>query len=199
MRSDAGWTQPAHMDSMSAPSASPMEADACLCSCASTMARWYTAATSDCQQPRCRVCTAAASPKTSHRSVGPPMRQHLPPKLSMPSPSRAAYRFARARESSESHARVPPSIVKSGIWLGWPKVQSATAPQCCLSTHNLRSASYAQTGSSSGSYSQRRLLTGSGTALCLARGSLVETTCTRIQQWPLLAADGSRHFTDAHV
>eukprot|EP00965_Chrysotila_dentata_P133078 4400226-Pleurochrysis_carterae.AAC.1 len=49
-RSDADCTQPAHIDSRSAPSAFPTVADAS--SCASTMARWYTAATSDSHRPR---------------------------------------------------------------------------------------------------------------------------------------------------
>eukprot|EP00965_Chrysotila_dentata_P179789 5936232-Pleurochrysis_carterae.AAC.1 len=63
-RRDAGCAQPAHIASMSAPSASPMTAEAC--SCASTIARWYTAATSDSHdRPRCLICAAAASPSTS--------------------------------------------------------------------------------------------------------------------------------------
>eukprot|EP00965_Chrysotila_dentata_P048461 1607696-Pleurochrysis_carterae.AAC.1 len=78
----------------------------------------------------------------SRRSVAPPMRQHLPPKLSASRPISAAYLFASALESSdESHALVPPSVVKSGTMLGCPAVRSATAMRCCRSSHNLRSAS----------------------------------------------------------
>eukprot|EP00965_Chrysotila_dentata_P122070 4035407-Pleurochrysis_carterae.AAC.1 len=127
------------------------------------------------------------------------MRQHLPPNASASRPISAAYLLASARESSESHALVPHSVVNSGALLGCPNVRSVTATLCCRSAQVRRSASYAQMGSSSGSSSGRRLLTGSGTALCRACGSLMGTTYTSIQRWPLLAAVGSLHSTDDHV
>eukprot|EP00965_Chrysotila_dentata_P116009 3835003-Pleurochrysis_carterae.AAC.1 len=63
------------------------------------------------------------------------MRQHLPPKLSASRLISAAYLFASALESSESHALVPSSVV------GCPAVRSATAIRCCRSSNDLRSAS----------------------------------------------------------
>eukprot|EP00965_Chrysotila_dentata_P170818 5638567-Pleurochrysis_carterae.AAC.1 len=98
------------------------------------------AATSDSQRQGCLICAAAASPRTSRRSVAPRMRQHFPPKSPASRPRRAAYCFASARESSESHALAPLSFVNSGELLGRPKARSASGTSCRRSSYMRRMA-----------------------------------------------------------
>eukprot|EP00965_Chrysotila_dentata_P136405 4510973-Pleurochrysis_carterae.AAC.1 len=94
-------------------------------------------------RPRC--CTAAAppSPRTSLRSVAPPMRHPFPPNSSGSRPAAAAMAFTTLRESAEDHGDVPSAPTKSGVRLGAPKVRSAGGTVGARSSHTIRSASYA--------------------------------------------------------
>eukprot|EP00965_Chrysotila_dentata_P183793 6068712-Pleurochrysis_carterae.AAC.1 len=80
-----------------------------------------------------------ASPSLSRRSVAPPIRQHLPPKLAGSSPAAAAILFATLRDVAVDHGARPLSSVKKGVLL--PDLHCAAGTSASRASHAARRAS----------------------------------------------------------
>eukprot|EP00965_Chrysotila_dentata_P037293 1240877-Pleurochrysis_carterae.AAC.1 len=87
------------------------------------------------------IWSLPASPRTSRRSVAPPMRQLLPPKCFGSMPHASAMRFARSAESFVVHGVPSSAAVKSGVLLALPRVRSRLGTACTRSSHIAQSAS----------------------------------------------------------
>eukprot|EP00965_Chrysotila_dentata_P011396 372533-Pleurochrysis_carterae.AAC.2 len=159
------------------------------------MARWYTCATSVAHRPRWLMCAMPPSPSTSLMSVAPPMRQAFPPNSSGAMSNAVAISLAKVRDCVELHAR-PSGARNIGSWPDPPWPARSRAP---LSSHRMRSASYAQSGSLPAGPCILRLRRGVGTALFLASPSLIPTTRMIAHSCPSLDADGRIQSTELHV
>eukprot|EP00965_Chrysotila_dentata_P087275 2882066-Pleurochrysis_carterae.AAC.1 len=63
------------------------------------------------------MAASPALPRTSRRSVTPPMRQPFPPNSSGSRPTVAAIAFTSRRKSDVFHAETPSAPMKSGALL----------------------------------------------------------------------------------